>query len=58
MDFIEQLHVSGGVDIVLVVVGSLTKYGHFIPLTHQFSAKYVADVFLDHIFRLHGLPIL
>jgi hypothetical protein len=39
-----------------VVVDFFTKYGHFIPLCHPFTAAGVAKQFLNHIYRLHGLP--
>ena len=56
MDFIEQLPVSHGFDTILVVVDRLTKFSHFIRLTHPFSAQQIAQVFLDQVYRLHGLP--
>lgn len=56
MDFIEKLPVSDRADTILVVVDRFTKYANFITLSHPFTAVSVAQLFLEHIFRLHGLP--
>lgn len=56
MDFIEGLPKSKGKDCILVVVDRFTKYSHFLPLSHPFTAAGVAKLFFDHIYRLHGLP--
>ena len=56
MDFIEGLPKSQGYDSILVVVDRLTKYSHFIPLKHPFSAPSVATIFVREIVRLHGMP--
>ncbi|WVZ83054.1 hypothetical protein U9M48_030238, partial [Paspalum notatum var. saurae] len=56
MDFIEGLPKSGKFDVTLVMVDKFTKYAHFIPRSHPFTALSVAQEFLNTVYRLHGLP--
>ena len=56
MDFIEGLPLSGAANRVMVVVDRFSKFAHFVPLLHPISAQQVAQVFLDNIYRLHGMP--
>lgn len=56
MDFIDGLHNSKGKTTIYVVVDRLSKYSHFIPVAHPYTAVRVAQVIFDQIFKLHGMP--
>jgi len=56
MDFIEGLPRSGRFNCILVVVDKFSRFAHFVPLAHPFSAATVATTFMDHVFKLHGPP--
>ena len=56
MDFIEALPKVGGKSVILTVVDRFSKYAHFIPLAHPYTAESVAKAFFSNIVRLHGFP--
>ena len=57
MDFITTLpKTKTGHDAILVVVDRLTKMAHFIPTTTNADAPSTANLFFNHVFRIHGLP--
>jgi hypothetical protein len=56
MDFIVGLPKSSNKIIIMVVADHLSKYAHFCALQHPFTACTLAQVFMDNIFKLHGMP--
>ena len=56
LDFVEGLPKSQGYEVILVVVDRLTKYSHFIPISHPYSVAKVASLCMHYVFKLHGLP--
>ncbi|MCH86462.1 hypothetical protein A2U01_0007319 [Trifolium medium] len=56
MDFITGLPNSCGFTIIFVIVDRLTKFGHFLPLKADYDSKVVAEAFMQHVVKLHGMP--
>lgn len=56
MDFIEGLPSYMGKSVIWVIVDMLTKYAHSVPLSHPYTATTHADLYLQHIHILHGVP--
>ncbi|KAF0925746.1 hypothetical protein E2562_017303 [Oryza meyeriana var. granulata] len=56
LDFVEALPRVGGKSVILTVVDRFSKYCHFIPLAHPYTAESVAQAFFADIVRLHGVP--
>ena len=40
----------------MVVVDKLSKSTHFIPIKTTHTTANTADIFMNEIFRLHGIP--
>ncbi|KAF8751565.1 hypothetical protein RHS01_08145 [Rhizoctonia solani] len=56
-DFIMGFPKSNGHNAILVVIDSFSKFGHFIPTTKKVTSKGLADLFISHVWKLHGLPV-
>ena len=56
LDFVEGLPTSQGFEVILVVVDRLTKYVHFIPLSHPYTVAKVVGLYMQCVFKLRGLP--
>ena len=55
MDFIIDFPLANGKDSNFVVVDRLIKMAHFIPYNKIVTGEEIAKLFLDNIYRIHGL---
>jgi hypothetical protein len=55
LDFIEGLPLSQGKDTIMVMVDWLSKSAYFFPLSHPFTAKTMAEKFMEGIIKLHSM---
>lgn len=56
MDFVEGFPESKGKTTILVIVDRLSKYSHFLALNHPYTAKDVAHLFAQNIYKHYGIP--
>jgi len=57
MNFIKSLLKFGGKSIIIVVVNRLSKYAHFGALAHPYKVVIMVQLFMDIIFKLHGMLV-
>ena len=58
MDFVTGLpRTSKGFDSIWVIVDRLTKSAHFLPVKTTFSVVQYAQMYIDEIVKLHGVPV-
>ena len=56
MDLVTNLPKSNGYTAIAVFVDKLTKMVHLTCYTKEVTTMEYAKLFVDHVFRLHGLP--
>ena len=55
-DLVTDLPESEGKTAIAVFVDRLTKMMHMVPCTKEVTATQYARLFVDNVFRLHGMP--
>uniref|UniRef100_A0A453NI67 Integrase catalytic domain-containing protein n=1 Tax=Aegilops tauschii subsp. strangulata TaxID=200361 RepID=A0A453NI67_AEGTS len=55
MDFVEGLPQSSRFNCLLVIVDKRTKFSYFLPLSHPYTATSVAQLFIQQVYKVHGL---
>ena len=56
VDFVTGLPPSEGNSVILTIVDRFSKSAHFVPLPKLPTAFDTANILVQHVFRLHGLP--
>ncbi|KAK9397281.1 hypothetical protein NXF25_020642 [Crotalus adamanteus] len=56
MDFLVELPNVRGYTVIWTVVDLFSKQAHFVPCKGLPSARKLAKLFVQHIYRLHGAP--
>ena len=56
LDFIKELPLAGGYDAVLVTIDRFTKMAHFLPMTSNITTEQTAQLYYQHVWKLHGVP--
>jgi hypothetical protein len=56
VDLIGPLPRSKDSDAIMVVIDYFTKMGHFIPTNTTLTAEGAARLYVENIFKLHGVP--
>ena len=57
MDFVTGLPKSSqGHDAIWVIFDRLTKSAHFLPIRTNYSMNKLAQIYLQEIIRIHGVP--
>jgi hypothetical protein len=56
LDFITGLPPSHGNTTILVIIDRFSKAARFVPLTKLPSAKETAELVINHVFRVFGIP--
>ena len=57
-DFVGELPKSRGFNAIYVVSNRLTKMAHFIPTTTDISAPDLMKLHIQHVWKLHGIPLV
>nr|WMB96829.1 hypothetical protein [Solanum melongena]WMB97052.1 hypothetical protein [Solanum aethiopicum]WMB97128.1 hypothetical protein [Solanum aethiopicum] len=57
MDFVSGLPKTARQDdAIWVIIDRLTKSAHFLPISMTYSTGKLAQIYIDEIVRLHGIP--
>lgn len=47
---------SKGYSVIMMVIDKFNEYSHFVHLSRPYTVVNIAQQFIDHILKLHGIP--
>ena len=56
IDFVIGMPDDQGMNAIMTVVNKTTKMAHFIPCSETITAKGTAQLYWQHVGKLHGIP--
>jgi hypothetical protein len=56
LDFITNLPLSNGFDVIRTVVNRFTKMAHFLPCMETYTSQEMEDLVMRKVFKHYGLP--
>jgi len=56
VDFIVELLESGGYDMIMVVIDSVSKRAHFMEMVTTITTASTANLYLQHVWKHHASP--
>ena len=56
IDFVTGMPDDGGMNAIMTVIDKATKMAHFIPCSDTITAKGTAQLYWQHVGKLHGIP--
>lgn len=56
MDFVVDLPESNDNTVIWTIIDLFSKQAHFVPCTGLPLARKLAKLFIQHVYRLHGVP--
>ena len=56
IDFVTGMPEDNGMNAIMTVVDKATKMCHFIPCSEAITAKGTAQLYWNHVGKLHGIP--
>ena len=58
LDFVGELPKSSGFNAIYIVSNQLMKMAHFIPTTTDISTPDLMKLHIQHVWKLHGIPLV